>query len=346
MSEEPGSIPLRVRRTSSVRFEEDNDDQPPNAQTDDVYAVSSGFDNPASRVASLRSSARVSRQPSADITDEQSIYDDYLTVDEAPNRCSAVPFSATRASFQSSDRPISGETLTDASPFANQDERKVNSASGDLEGFEPELKRAKSFDSFTYDQLVGRGHDNRVDQTPRETEKPTHASNEGHHGFFQHVKDSLKRLAHNDDKDTVSDSRTMSRVTSNNDSLRPSRDTSRTISRRSSWSSAYSETWGDKRRTLDNFERSLAINEEAEETYLMDEGEESHWGLRLRRGLQKSEGKDEPDEKGQSDEKHHHHHHHHSEGRKSYHERRKRDKHIIKHHKECKLDTSLPSFHH
>ncbi|KAL5490448.1 PRM10_2 [Sanghuangporus weigelae] len=113
-------------------------------------------------------------------------------------------------------------------------------------------------------------------------------------GLVGHVKHAFARIAHNTNGPPPMDSR------------------------QNSWADAMYSGKDDK---LDNFERTQAINDEVEETYLVDEG------LRRRRYPQERASLDRRDSNTEI-----------QDSRRSYRDRRKKGKHIIKYHAESTED--------
>lgn len=114
-------------------------------------------------------------------------------------------------------------------------------------------------------------------------------------GLFGHVKDAFARFTHHSRDPEASEDR-------------------------NSWSD---ERYPGKGDTLDNFERSQAINDEVEETYLIDEGvrRRRHPQERATLSRQSSTASQEGLPK--------------RDGHRSYRDRRKKEKHVIKYHAEC-----------
>lgn len=157
-----------------------------------------------------------------------------------------------------------------------------------------------------------------------------------HSGFFNHVKGTLQHWTRDSDQELL-------------DTARNSRVPSLSNSRRNSWSGVQSsqqlqekqagsgaKEGRDRSKSLshpegrqDNFERSMAFNDDVDETYLLDDDgnhrsvrEAVFHNPRLRLAPHSNHTPDTSIEKG---------------GRKTYSERRKREKHRIKHCAERKF---------
>lgn len=204
----------------------------------------------------------------------------------------------------SSDKRASDMTLTDrASTRTKQQPSSFYAAPP------PPLRRAASHDSYSRRPSNSRYPSNL--QMARSQSRDVESGRRRQHGgFLSHVKDSLMHFAQDQELPSAPNSR------------QPSRN----ISRRNSWASGYEARIEQQGRELDNFERSQVINADTDDTYLIDENE----GLRNRKRGQGKAGKDEEhpkinwhefDDNGR---------------RKTYNERRKKQKHVIRYHVECK----------
>jgi hypothetical protein len=157
----------------------------------------------------------------------------------------------------------------------------------------------------------------RRDARPNDIENPASTSKSGktappRSGFLGHAKDHFRQWARDPDDDLI-------------DSARNSNAPSLASSRQNSYSGEQPSA-NDRRGSAhqDNFERSMAFNEDFEDTYLLDDDDGQHRSVReaifhnphLRLHHRHSEAEFEAYERGR---------------RKSYSERRKREKHRIIH---------------
>ncbi|KAI5123301.1 hypothetical protein M0805_009322 [Coniferiporia weirii] len=303
MSDDDSLTLSRSRGDSLVRFGSPRSSHlayrrsPSASRNDDAdsFAIASGISNSASRTPSFPSANRAGRYPSTDIVDQHA-FDLYSQPETqgAPNRFSAVPFYPGRANDEKYPPP---NRAPDGKGAGRDDDLGPR-------------KRGDSFDSYAYDQHRRRSsgmpmpsldYYSNQDATPQARPDNGNAS-EGYSGagFFGHVKDTLSRAMRDPDSLSAPSSRTMSR----------------NVSRQNSSSTTHDRS-PEKADKLDNFERSQCINADVEDTYLIDEG------LRRRRhphelGREHSNGS-----RKETPHKH-----------KSYTERRKKVKHVIKYHAE------------
>ena len=238
------------------------------------------------------------------------------------------------------EKRTSDQTLTDyKSQLQNQtftaDTYKRNSRMSDLDPM-PRRPRARSMDSFTYDKLtrgenhhfpvpVAAGYYNGYGGRDLEREGSRARDNgRDRRGILGQLKESFKNLTYDQELGLTSNSRAVSREPSQNHS------------RRNSWSGPQStkrdarESMPDPFEGMNNFERSQAINFDAEETYLIDENDHERLRHRLQRRYNEHKMDKHLDHEERKDRGHQ---------RKSYSERRKKEKHVIKYHAECAFKT-------
>lgn len=235
------------------------------------------------------------------------------------------------------EKRASDQTLTDyRSQLQNQDhsydlDKGASQVSSPQPNPEPRRPRAKSMDSFTYGKLTGgASRQNPISRADhynglggRDLEREGSRANYGNdnrRGILGQLKDSLKSIARDQDFGSVPNSRALSR------------DPSQYISRRNSWSgsqgprTATRESQPDPLEGMNIFERSQALNDDVEETYLIDEND--HEGFRHR--LRRHHTEHQMDKTLHGDERRAQ-----AAARKSYNDRRKREKHKIEFHQEC-----------
>lgn len=210
----------------------------------DDYAVATGFDNPASRSASIQT---------------PSIYSE----PDAPS--------------------VEGSVDTLPGSFAKHRDSRDGFASRTPNSDEYRGSSGVALPSLNYNLPPG--------ERPRQ---PVDRNHQDHDGLVGHVKHAFTRIAHGG-----SEPPPLNR-------------------RQNSWMDAMYSGRDDK---LDNFERTQAINDEVEETYLYDEGQTRGRYPRKpafleRQASNTSQGTDP------------------RYGRRSYRDRRKKEKHIIKYHAE------------
>lgn len=235
------------------------------------------------------------------------------------------------------EKRASDQTLTDyRSQLQNQDHssdlNKAASQASDLQhNSETRRPRAKSMDSATYEKLTRNASrhdpiprvDHYNDRAGRDLEREGSRANYGNNnrrGLLGQLKDTLKSIARDQELGSVPNSRALSR------------NPSQYISRRNSWSGSQGprttarESHPDPLEGMNIFERSQAMNNDVEETYLMDEND--HEGRQ--HGIRRHQTEHQTDKILHGDERRAR-----AAARKSYNDRRKREKHKIEWHKEC-----------